>query len=92
MTDLSTQTAVAEAMLGRDVEEFLHTDLGRYMLERAEEEERAALEELATVWPWRRSRIRQLQAIVWRSRSFKTWLTELVVAGKQAMEQLDTRE
>ncbi len=92
MTDLSTQAFVAEAMIGKDAEEFLNTDLGRYMLARAEEEEGQALEALATVWPWRRRRITDLQAQLWRARSFKSWLAEMIMTGKQALQQLDSAE
>lgn len=90
MSDLSTQALVAEAMLGRDAEQFLKTDLGRFMLERAMEEERDALEALASVWPWRRRRIQDLQAKLWRARSFQNWMGELISAGRQALEQMET--
>lgn len=82
----------AEAMLGRDVEEFLSSDIGRYLVARAEEEEKAALEQLATVAPWRRRRITQLQAQVWRAQSFKSWLGELIVTGRQALQHLESEE
>lgn len=90
MSDLSTQTMLAEVMLGKDAEEFLNTDLGRFLLARAEEEERMALEALGTVWPWRRRRIAELQTRLWRARSFKRWLADLITAGRQALEQLET--
>lgn len=92
MTDLSTQTMYAEAMLGKDAEEFLSSDVGRYMLARAEEEEREAMEALATVWPWRRNKIRQLQAAIWRARSFKGWIAEMITMGRQALQQLENKE
>lgn len=92
MSDLSTQALYAEAIIGKDAEEFLNTDLGRYMIARAEEEEREALHELATVWAWRRRRIEQLQAKLWRARSFKGWITEMIVSGRQALQQLETPE
>lgn len=83
------QTLLAEAMLGQDAEEFIQSDLGRYVLARAEEEEQAAQEILAKVSPWRRRRITQLQDQIWRARSFKSWLAELVFSGKQALQQLE---
>ncbi len=92
MSDLSTQSLYAEAILGRDAEQFLASDLGRYMLARADEEEREALDELATVWPWRRGRIAQLQMKVKNARSFKNYLADLVITGKQALETLESRE
>jgi hypothetical protein len=59
------------------------------MLGRAEQEEQEAIEALASVWPWRRHRIEQLQNQLWRARSIKGWLAELVNSGKQAEEQLE---
>lgn len=82
----------AEAILGKDVEDFLAGDIGRYLIARADEEEHTALEQLATVAPWRRRRIQQLQAQVWRAQSFKSWLGELIVAGRQAVQTLETEE
>lgn len=94
MSDLSTQTLLAEGMLGADAEEFLNTDLGRYMLARADEEEREALEALAKIRPWltSRRRIAELQAKLWRARSFRGWLSEMIIGGRQAIQQLDERE
>jgi hypothetical protein len=53
------------------------------------EEEREALDALAVISPWRRRRITQLQAQLWRARSFKEWLTEIVITGQQALQQLE---
>jgi len=85
-----TETLFAEAMLGKDAEEFLKTDVGRYLAARADEEEREALEALSRVSPWRRRRISQLQAQVWRAQSFRGWLGEMIVTGRQALQQLDS--
>lgn len=84
------KTLYAEAILGKDAEEWLNSDLGRYVLARVEEEEREALEAMADVSPWRRRRIQQLQSQLWRARSFKGWLGEMIVAGRQALQQLET--
>lgn len=89
---MSTKVLYAEAILGKDAEEFLKTDLGRYMLARAEEEEREALDALATVFPWRRRKIQQLQSQLWRARSFTGWLGEMIISGKQALQQLESTE
>lgn len=92
MTDLSTQALYAEAMLGKDAEEFLGSDLGRYMLGRAQQDEQEALELLAKVSPWRRRRITELQNRIRLAQNFKGWLIELVQVGKQAMDQLETQQ
>lgn len=84
------KTLYAAAILGKDAEEWLNSDLGRYVLARVEEEEREALEAMADVSPWRRRRIQQLQSQLWRARSFKGWLGEMIVAGRQALQQLET--
>lgn len=87
--DVSTQTARAEIELGKQAEDFLKTDLGRLLLERAEEDEREALLALATVAWWRRRRILQLQNQVWRARSFQQWMSEVIMSGRQAQAYLD---
>lgn len=92
MTDPATRALYAEAILGQDAEEFLKSELGRYLLARSEEEETEALEALAKVAPWRRRKIAELQAKLWRARSFRSWLGEMIVTGKQALQQLEARE
>ena len=82
----------AEAVLGKDAEEFLGSEIGRYILGRAEQEEKEAIDALAVVSSWRRNRIRELQAQVWRARSVKQWLGELIQAGHQAQMQLVEKE
>jgi hypothetical protein len=92
LSDLSTQVLYAEAILGKDAEEFLKTDLGRYLMERVVEEEREAMEALAGTSSWRRRRIVELQNRIWRARSFKSWLSEMIVTGRQALQQLESTE
>lgn len=82
----------AEAILGKDAEEWLNTDLGRYVVGRIEQDEQEALEALATVLPWRRRKMQELQNRVWRARQLKGYLTELLVTGRQALSQLENSE
>lgn len=79
----------AEATLGRDAEEFLSSDVGRYLIGRCEQEIADAQEKLSQVSPWRRNRIKELQNEVWRARSVRQWLAGLVVSGKEAEKQLE---
>lgn len=79
----------AEAVLGKDAEEFLKSELGRYLTGRAEQEEDEAIEQLAKVSSWRRRRIQELQNQLWRARSVRQWLAELVQAGRQAEAMLE---
>jgi hypothetical protein len=88
----AVETLYAEATLGKDAEEFLASDIGRYVLARAEEEEQAALAALSRVSSFRRRRILELQAQVWRAQQFKGWLGELIVTGRQALQQLEAAD
>jgi hypothetical protein len=83
---------MAEAVLGRDAEEFLNTELGRYILGRCEQEIQAAQAELSRVSAWRRRRIQALQNEVWRAQSVQAWLGELIANGKAAEAALDEEE
>jgi len=89
---MSQETLWAEAALGRDSQEFLASDIGRYIVGRCKQEKDDALMALALVSPWRRNRIRQLQNDVWRAESVPKWLFELVDAGQQAEVVLNAQD
>jgi hypothetical protein len=80
---------MAEAVLGRDAEEFLNTDIGRYIIGRCEQEIQEAQDQLSRVSPWRRRRIQQLQNEVWRAQSVKGWIAELIANGRAAEAALE---
>lgn len=82
-------TLFAEAVLGKDAEEFIASDLGRYLIGQADMEIEEAQEVLCKVSPWRTRRIRELQNQIWRAQSFKGWLLEMVTAGKAAVQVLE---
>ena len=86
------ETLVAEAVLGRDAEEFLRSDIGRYIVGRCQQEVAEAHALLTTVSPWRRNRIRQLQNQAWRAQSVQGWLVELIQQGRQAEQALSQDE
>ena len=87
MTD--EQTLIAEAVLGRDAQEFLASEIGRYLLGRAQMDEREALEALVSVKWWRRRRILELQSRIYRARSVRNWLAEIITDGRQAESVLE---
>lgn len=80
---------LAEAIIGRDAEDFIQSDLGQFMIGCAEQETQEALEQLKRVLPWRSRKITELQNKIWRAESFQSWLAELVIKGKQATTQLE---
>lgn len=71
---------------------FLESSLGKHLIARAEAEERAALEALATANPFEPDRIRTLQAEVWRSQSVQSWIAETITEGLAAQNELGERE
>ena len=79
----------AEAIMGKDAEEFINSDIGQYVLGCAEQEIAEAADQLKRVHPWRTRRIRELQNQVWRAESFQSWLAELIVRGRQALQSLE---
>lgn len=80
---------LAEAVLGRDAEEFCKSELGRYILGRCEQEIAEAQDQLSRVSSWRRRRIQQLQNDIWRAKSMKGWLVELIQNGRSAEASLE---
>lgn len=83
---------MAEAILGRDAEDFARSELGQFVLKRCDLEIAEAQDELTRVSSWRRKRIQELQNKVWRARSMKTWLGELISNGRSAEATLDEEE
>lgn len=79
----------AEAMLGEDAKEFLASDVGRYLIGRAEQEAEEAADKLKRISPWRRRRITELQNEIWRAESVRGWLIEMVKAGDSATHALE---
>ena len=83
---------MATAMLGRDAEDFIGSDVGRYLLGCAEQEKEEALAALSKVLPWRRKKIQELQNKIWRADSFLQWVSELIITGRQAIQTMDEKE
>jgi hypothetical protein len=83
---------MAEAILGRDAEEFCSSELGRFILGRCDQEIAEAQDKLSRVSSWRRRRIQELQNDIWRARNMKGWLVELIQNGRQAEAALEEAE
>jgi hypothetical protein len=83
---------VAEARLGVEAEGFLSSDLGRYLLGRAELEERDALEELTRVDPDDAKAVRAAQGRLYLARAVPGWIRDAIQNGRVAYMQLETEE
>ena len=80
---------VALARFGREVEMFLGSDIGRFMLERAYKVSSDSTTELIkNAHTLDKDAIRQLQVLIAFGDSFKDWLTEAMESGYAAIELL----
>jgi hypothetical protein len=82
------QLQQAEILLGDDADIFFQSDLGQYVVSRAQQESEDALAELKQVDPEDAKKIRYLQNRIHISEKALGWLQEMLIAGKQAMETL----
>lgn len=80
---------VRDAVLGRQVEDFLDSDIGKYLVQRAEEEANEALEELKKVAWWRHNRLKWLQNRIWVTEHFQMWLGQAYREGIQALQSIE---
>lgn len=86
---MSQAEDIAEAILGKDAEEFCRSELGQYVIGRSKQEKLEAQEELSKVYPWRRRKIQELQNRVWRAESIQSWLVELILNGQNAEKRME---
>lgn len=83
------QLAFAEARFGVTVEEFLASEIGRYLMGRADADLEEARTQLETVTP-DQLRAAQLKAAV--PRAFKSWLEDALINGHVAEDYLRQTE
>jgi hypothetical protein len=76
------------AMFGRQVEHFLESDVGRFLVNRAKDETEAALEEFKDADPFNGPAMAKIQARAKLSDSIVVWLGDAIAAGENATEQL----
>ena len=80
------ETLIAEAEIGEEARVFLESDLGKCVLGMAEQEVLLAREMLEQVNPEDTKSIRELQNTIWKAKSFKNWLFELMDRGDAALK------
>jgi phosphate uptake regulator len=76
---------IAEAEIGDEARKFVESELGKAMLDRADQQLRAAQEALETVDPTKTEEIRALQNKAQIARNFGEWLSELIDRGDNAL-------
>ena len=80
------------AVLGEQVDSFIRSDVGQYVVEHIEAEKEKCLQALKTVNPEDSAAIRQAQSDIRRAESMKDWLTSAIIAGLKAKDVLEERE
>ncbi len=80
------------AVLGEQVDQFMKSDIGVYLLQHAQAQEEAGLEELRRVQCNDSQAVWNAQNKVWLAEKFRAWLKEAVVAGLKARMILEERE
>jgi hypothetical protein len=74
---------------GFQVEDFLASDIGKYLIKRADEEIECAVEELKHADPDAPSVIRSLQSKIAVAESIQYWLAEAIQDGQNSMQELN---
>ena len=78
--------------LGFQVEAFLQSDLGRYLVQRAEAQVEEAVELLKRCSPEDSAHIRAIQQTIQVAESIQYWLAEAIQSGLNAQQQLHDQE
>ena len=80
---------VRTAVFGKQVEDFLASDIGDYLLQKAKHDEQDAIEQLIVgVGTLEERQIREIRARIYWSRQFVQWLGEAIDMGRQSLEML----
>jgi len=90
MTELDENNPLVQsAVLGRQVEAFLESDIGKYLVARAESEAKEAMDQLKTVSFWRKRRIIWLQNRICVAENFQMWLGQAYSEGIHSLNILE---
>lgn len=78
--------------LGFQVEAFLQSDIGRYLVQRAEAQVEEAVEKLKRCDPENSTQIRAIQHDIQVAEGIQYWLAEAIQSGLNAQQQLHDQE
>lgn len=88
--DDARDVLIRRATFGKQVETFLVSDIGRYMLARADHAIVMAFNELKHCDPKDGKLVQQWQNQIWRAESIKDWLGDAVADGLTAIGIIDS--
>lgn len=80
------------ATMGRQVEEFLSSDVGRYIMTRLRDRKKDEMERLLTVDASKPTEVLKLQLSVQINQEFASWLLHAINDGVNATQQIQGDE
>lgn len=81
-----------EYILGKEVDDFWRSPIGKYVIGRSLEESDNATKMLKDADPSDQERIRNIQSTIKIAEKSVLWLAEAIANGKRAQEQLEINE
>lgn len=90
--DIGKNPLLQQIDLGFQAEAFLQSDLGRYLVQRAEGQVEEAVEALKQVDPEDFKSVRGLQNMIHVAESIQYWLADAIQAGMNAQAELQDTE
>jgi len=80
---------VKQAVFGEVASNFIRSEMGVYLVKRAEDEVEKAVEELKRVNARDGKAVEDIQNRIWKAESFQQWLADAVIEGAEALKILD---
>lgn len=87
----SEEMLYRRATFGKQVSDFFNSDIGRYLMARADEEVVVAIRKFRDCDTSNVELVRKLQNDINMADNFKNWLSESVMDGLHAIEMIDER-
>ena len=79
-------------VFGKQVEDFLETDVGRYIVRKANDKAEKAIDALKRISPNDNVGIQILQNEIGLAESIVEWLADAIITGQQAIDHLRSEE
>lgn len=80
---------VRSAVFGKEVENFLRSELGDYLLTRAKDKKEQAVEKMKSVNPFDPEEVVRVTNEIRIADMFMDWLAEAIQMGREAQENLE---
>jgi hypothetical protein len=87
-----TEALVEQAVLGKQVDNFMDSDIGKYLDNLMETEYLEAVDTLTSVICTDTEAVRTAQNRIWRAKTLRNWLETAIISGLKAQVVLEDRE